>query len=530
MSNIHKFLLLALLIAAVGGSPKPASAQPPMQVPLNQALVLEGGESSNPRDYDPATAHDSGDKRVFSALVALDPQLNLIPDLAQDWTVSPDGLTYTFTLRSNAKFHDGRAVTAQDVVYSLERAANPATKSDTVLTYLGDIVGVKEMRAGQAQHISGLHVLDDHHLQMTIDAPKPYFLLKLTYPTAFVLDRANVESGPDWYRKPNGTGPYKLVEWQSGKRMVYQANPDFYLGAPQIPYIVINLYSGYSMNLYETGDVDITGVPLSLVDRFLDPKEPLHDELYTGVSLCTSYVVFDVKQPPFDDVKVRQAFSMAFDRQKYIDVVLSGRALPAAGLYPPALPGYDVNLKGLPFDPAKARQLLAESKYGGPGGLPAITYTTGGFGSYIDAGVAALAQMWHQYLGVDIHVENIEPNYYYDAVYSGRHGQLQDYGWCADYPDPENFADVLFHSGAEQNLGHYSNPELDRLLESARVESDVTRRIAMYQQAEQTIVNDAPVLFMVHGLSYALVKPYIKGYILTPIDISLERYIWLEGK
>ncbi len=142
-----------------------------------------------------------------------------------------------------------------------------------------------------------------------------------------------------------------------------------------------------------------------------------------------------------------------------------------------------------------------------------------------------MAEMWQRNLGVKITVENIEPNFYYDQIYSGQHsGQMYSTGWCADYPDPENFADVLFHTGSPQNNGHYSNPELDRLLEQARTERDVNKRIAMYQQAEQMIVDDAPVLFTVHWIDYVLVKPYVKGYVLTPIDISLERYLWLDGK
>ncbi|MCC6498658.1 MAG: peptide ABC transporter substrate-binding protein [Anaerolineales bacterium] len=497
-------------------------------VPLDQALVLAGGESTNPRDYDPATTYSSGDKLLFSGLVSFDPNLNLTPDLAENWDVSDDGTVYTFHLRQNAKFHNGRAVTAQDVVYSWERAVSPALASDTALTYLGDIVGVREMNAGQADHISGLTALDDHTLQVTIDAAKPYFLLKLTYPTSFVVDRENVESGEDWYRTPNGTGPYKLKEWKRFEVMVYEANADFYLGKPSIPYVVFQLYSGDSQRMYETGEVDITGV--YSVDRFTDPTEPLHNELLTGVSLCTGYVNFDSTRPPFDDVNVRKAFSMAFDRQKYVDVALDGQDLPAIGLYPPALPGFNINLKGLPYDPEQARQLLAESKYGGPEGLPPIVFTNGGIGTYISSDVAAMAEMWQQNLGVTITVENLEPNFYYQQIYAGNHGQLFSGGWCADYPDPENFADVLFHTGSSQNNGGYSNPQLDALLEQARVERDVTKRIAMYQQAEQMIVDDAAALFTSHSLSYQLVKPYVKGYVFTPIDIPIERYMWLEGK
>ena len=520
-------LSLVLILTFTTAAPRPASAWQ-TDIPLDQALVLAGGESTNPRQYDPHTTYGSGDKRIFSGLVALDPQLNLTPDLAESWDVSVDSKMYTFHLRQNAKFHNGKPVTAQDVLYSLERSASPELASDTALTYLGDIVGIHEYAQGQADHIAGLTVVDDHTIQITIDEPKPYFLLKLTYPTAFVLDKENVESGDEWYRQPNGTGPYRLIEWTRFERMVYEANPDFYLGEPSIPYIVVNLYSGTSQQLYETGDIDIAGV--YSIERFTDPTEPLHNELRTGVSLCTSYVVFDATQPPFDDVNVRKAFSMAFNRQQYIDVVWNSHALPAIGLYPPGLPGFNISLKGLPYDPAQARELLKQSKYGGPEGLPPIVFTNAGTGTYVSGDVAALAQMWKQNLGVTITVENLEPNYYYDQIYSGNHGQLFDGGWCADYPDPENFADVLFHTGSGQNNGGYSNPQLDSILEAARVEPDVTKRIAMYQQAEQMLVDDAAALFTVHHLSYELVKPYVKGYVLTPIDIPIERYMWLEGK
>ena len=465
---------------------------------------------------------------VFSGLVSFDPHLNLVPDLAESWDISPDGTVYTFHLRQNAKFHDGRPVTAQDFIYSWERAANPATNSDTALTYLGDIVGVKEMHSGKADHISGLKAVDDHTLQVTIDAPKKYFILKLTYPTAFVVDEKNVESGSDWYRKPNGTGPYKMTEWVSFDHITYQSNPDFYLGAPSIKTVVVKLNSGSDIRLFESNEIDIASVAAYDVSRVLDPTDPLHAEMHSSVDLCTNYVVFDVSQPPFDDPKVRQAFTMAFDRQKYLDVVYNGVGIPAMGLYPPALPGFSTTLKGLPYDPDQARQLLAQSKYGGPNGLPAIVFTNAGIGNDPGPSVAAMAQMWQQNLGITITIENLDPNNYSDLLYSGKHGQMFDYGWCADYPDPENFADVLFHTGAEQNLGHYSNPQLDKILDQARIEQDTATRIRLYQQAEEIIVNDAAGLFTIHGISYTVVKPYVKGYILTPIDIPLERYLWIQ--
>lgn len=496
-------------------------------IPRDQVLVLLGGESTNPRQYDPATTHGSGNKMIYSGLISFDPELNIVPDLAESWQVEGDTI-YTFTLRADARFHDGRSVTAHDVVYSWERAADPETESDTVLTYLNDIVGVKEMHEGEADHITGLRVVDDRTLQVTIDEPKPYFLYKLTYPVAFVLDRANLESGPDWYRTPNGTGPYRLVRWDRFELMLYERNQDYYLEPPAIPYVAVRLYAGVGLRLYEMGDIDVTGVGYWNVPRVTDPDDPLHADLMTSVDLCTGFVFFDADQAPFDDPMVRQAFSMAFDREQYIDVVLEGIALPAKGLYPPGLPGYNAALEGLPYDPEQARQLLEDSQYGGPDGLPPIVYTTGGIGTYVGGTASALAEMWQRNLGVTITVENLEPDRFQDEIDAGNHGQIFSGGWCADYPDPENFADVLFHTGSSQNEGHYSNPELDALLEKARVEQDPVKRMAMYQEAERIIVEDAPVLFTTYSLSYVLVKPHIKGYVMTPVSVPLTRFLWID--
>jgi oligopeptide transport system substrate-binding protein len=291
---------------------------------------------------------------------------------------------------------------------------------------------------------------------------------------------------------------------------------------------VVRLYEGVGIRMYETGDVDLTGVSLYDADRVRDPEEPLHGDLREGVDMCTSYVIFDTAQPPFDDPKVRQAFALAVDRQRYVDVVQRGIGIPAHGLYPPALPGYTSNLRGLDFDPRLAGQRLAESTYRAADKLPPIIFTTSGFGSDVGPSVAALAEMWRDTLGVTIQIENLEPNKAQDERHAGHHGQLLAYGWCADYPDAENFADALFHSHAQQNLGHYSNPELDRLLEQARVEREVDKRLGLYQRAEQIIVEDAAGIFLTHSLSFVLVKPYLKGYTLTPIAVPIERYLSLD--
>ncbi len=487
-------------------------------MPRDQVLIMEGGESSNPLENDPATMHSAGDYLIYEGLVNYNEALEIVPALAASWEISDDGTIYTFHLQPNAIFHNGKPVTAADVVYSWERAADPATNSDMVMTYLNDVVGVKEMHEGQADQISGLKIIDDHTLEVTLDASKPYFLYKLTASTTFVLDRENVETGEEWYRTPNGTGPYRLVRWDSMERMIYERFDGYYGEKPSIPMIIYTLYTGDAFRLYENGSVDIAGVSDYNVERVSDPSDPLNKELVSGVSLCTSYIQFDVSKPPFDDVKVRQAFNLAFDKEKFLNVVLKNTDMIANGIYPPALPGHNLNLQGYGYDPELARELIAESTYGSVEAFPEIIFTSSGYGSYADGLAAAMSQMWEQNLGVAISVRNIDPERYYDPDVTADYGQLTVQGWCADYPDPENFADVLFHSGTEMNRGSYSNPEVDRLLEEARVEQNVAERIAIYQAVEQMIVDDAPAIFLYHSGSYTVVKPYVRGLRLSPVS------------
>ncbi len=496
----------------------------------DEILIMDSSESDNPRENDPATTRGSGGfDLVFSGLVTYDVNLKLKPDLAKSWDVSDDGLVYTFHLQPEAVFHNMRPVTAEDVVYSWDRAAAPETDSDTVMTYLGDIRGMKERHEGTAESISGLMIIDEHTLEVTLEKPVPYFLLKLTYPTSYIVDRENVEKGKKWYLTPNGTGPFRLSRWESQTEIWYERFDSFYGEKPKIKAILLTMYQGTSQQLYELGVTDLTGVSYSDLVRFTDPSEPMHDELQSNLNMCTSYITMDVTQPPFDDLKVRQAFAMSVDKDQYVKVIAEGGAIPARGLYPPAMPGYDRDFKGLEYDPEKARQLIQDSKYG-EGEFPEVIYSRSNYGSSVSEGTAAIVQMWEENLGIKITIQNIDPEYYQDVVDSGKHGQLINGGWCADYPDPENFADVLFHTDAEMNRSNYSNPELDELLENARVEEDVNKRIEMYQKAEEIIVNDAPAVFWTHSRSYVLVKPYLKGYVGSPIDIPLERYLWIDSE
>ena len=195
-------------------------------------LVRLGGD---PPTLDPHLTTDATSAtyivEVFGGLVTIDSELNIVPDIARNWDISPDGRIYTFYLREDAQFHSGKPVTAQDFKWSLERATDPLTAAPVVDEYLGDIVGADDKLEGNVRDVSGIRVIDDYTLEITIDEPKSYFLAKLTYPTGFVLDQENVESDRRWFRTPNGTGPFKLEEYVPGETMILARNENYHLGS-----------------------------------------------------------------------------------------------------------------------------------------------------------------------------------------------------------------------------------------------------------------------------------------------------------
>lgn len=498
-------------------------------VPRGQAYVYAEQEALDPQAYDPATG--PGDRLAFSGLLRFAPDLTLQPDLAASWVVSADGLSYTFFLRRDARFQDGRPLTAQDVISSWERAASPEVGSETVLDILGDIVGVRERRDGRAETIAGLSAPDDYTVQVTLVAPRPAFLLKLTSGAALVVDRANVQRGAEWYRQPNGSGPYRLIRWEPGTIKIYERSELYYGAPPATRYMIARLDLGYGgISQYMLGAVDQIGLSDVELAAIGDIDGRLGAEVREAPRMCTSFVAFDTSRAPFDDPRVRQAFALAVDRQRYQERVLRGTGILAHGLYPPAMPGYDPGFQGVSFDGDLARQRLAESSYGSGAGLPAITLTTSGNGLYVDPGVGVLVQMWQEQLGATIKIEQLEPAGYLRSVRGEGRGNLFFWEWCADYPDPANFADTLFGSGSPQNLGRYHNADLDGLLAQADAEPDPARRVALYQQAERMIVDDAAAIFLNHRVDALLVSPRVRGLVRAPFELPVEPAIELEAQ
>jgi oligopeptide transport system substrate-binding protein len=518
------------------GSVKPTARTPEPVVPSGPRGATLNLVGSDPPTLDPHLSMDATSAayiiEIFSGLVTLSPELEVVPDIAERWEVSEDGTIYTFYLRDDAKFHDGKPVTARDFKYSLERACDPWTGSVVADLYLGDIVGALEKLYGFVDEVSGVEVVDDHTLQITIDAPKSYFLGKLTHSAAFVVDKDNVErGGPTWTDKPNGTGPFKLKEYRFGRQIVLEPN-DFYYGEPKPSVEQVNfiLAGGSAMTMYENGELEAVPVGLNDIERVTDPTNPLNKELTIAPTMSTFYLGFNVNQPPFDDVKVRQAFNYALDKQRLMDVIYKKTVPAATGIVPSTMPDYhNEDLEVLPYDPDKALELIAESKYGDVADLPEITIYVTGAGGAPSRLIEAIVGMYKENLGVDIAIQQTEwATFLSDISREENPYQMYSLGWIADYPDPENFLDVLFHSEKSENHMGYSNPEIDELLEKARTEQDLEERLKLYQEVEQILINDAPWVPLFYEVEYWLTKPYVKGMIYPPMIIAKLQYVSIE--
>ena len=512
----------------------PDSVSPPGRVerPTGGRLVRL---FSDPPTLDPHITTDSTSavivNEVFGGLVTITPDIEIAPDIAEDWDISPDGKVFTFRLRQDAKFHDGRPVVAEDFRWSLERAADPLTESPVADLYLSDVVGVADKLNGKADTIQGLRVIDDHTLELTIDAPKSYFLAKLTYPTAFVVDRKNVEGNKNsWVFEPNGTGPFRLERYDIGETIILGRNENYHLGPPFLDEVEFILSGGDPMLMYENDEIHITGLGLADLERVQDPANPLRSELATAPpGFTVSFIGMNLDQPPFDDVKFRQALNYAVNKDEIATTALSDLVVPAIGVIPPGFPSYNPDLKGYGYDPEKAKRLLSESRYGADSdSIPRITLSiAGNFGASVGLDMEVMLRSWQETLGVEVEIQQTEWATFLQDVHQRRF-QMFALAWSADYPDPQDFLDILFHSESANNWGNYNNREVDSLLEKARVEPDQSARSQQYNLIEQLIVDDAPWVPLWHSTERkVLVKPQVKDYFLLPMTIPKLRHVYI---
>ena len=558
-------LVLIAAIACSGGSDSPAESNvlptsTPPAARANQPAIapdlqdtsdtedVAGGDDpkqggvfttlwSDPPTLDPHLVTDGTSYgiviEIYSGLVRLgsNPANPFEPDLAESWSVLEGGTIYEFKLRNGLVFSNGDPVTAQDFKWSFERAAHPDTASTVAEEFLGDIVGIQDIVDGNAATAEGIEVVDERTLRITIDAPKAYFIAKLTYPTAFVLNKNNVESlGRNWVDEPVSTGPFILKEYRIGQRIRLARNDNFWDRSAYLDEVVFNLAGGVAMAMYENDEIDVTGVGLADLERVQDPTEDLNKDLVeVPPNFAVSYVGFNIDEAPFDDANFRQALNHAVDKQLIADQVFSNLVKPAYGIIPPGFPGFSAEIKGLEFDPELAQDLLNQSAYADPSTRPRIVLTVPGTGGSPGLTTEVVADMWRQNLGIEIEIQQVEWATYIQDLHRGRLQAWSGLSWQADYPDPQTFIDVLFRSNSAINYGGYSNSQVDEYVVAAQTEQDATKRVELYNDAEQLVVSEAAWLPLWWGVdSKALVKPWVQDYQFSSLTIAKFKDVWLD--
>ena len=454
---------------------------------------------------DPAIGYDwqnwSIIKSIFSGLMDYKPgTTELMPDLAESYTISDDGLTYTFKLRPNLKFHNGRAVTSADVKYSIERAVNPKTQCPGA-GYFSMIKGYDDEAAGKTTELSGITTPDPSTVVFNLTAPNATFLHIMAINFGFVVPKEEVEKyGADFGHHPVGTGAFKFGEWELGQKLVLERNKDYHRpGVPYLDQITFEFGQEPTVALLrlKKGEVDILGDGIPPAQFLQITGDPANKDLFVrGEQMHTGYLTLNTKVKPFDDLKVRQAVNMAINKKRIIQII-NGRAVPANQPLPPSMPGYDKEYKGYPYDVAKAKALLAEA--GHPDGFDtqlfamntdpnpriaqAIQQDLAAIG--IKASIQALAQANVIAAGGD---KTGAP-----MIWSG------GMGWIADFPDPSNFyGPILGCAGAVPggwNWSWYCNKDLDAKAAEADSMTDPAKsaeRNKMWSGIYDKIMEDAP--------------------------------------
>ena len=492
------------------------------------ALRLPWGD---PPTLDPTMANDSISSvvigQLFCGLVERTPEMDVVPALARSWEVSEGGRKYVFHLRDNVRWSDGTPVTAGDVEYAWKRVLNPATGTRNASS-LYDVKGARAFHQGEVSDPDqvGVRALDELTLAVELEGPTGYFLQLLAYSGTYPVPRHVVEAhGEEWTEVENivTNGPFRLESWRPGDSLVLVRNAEYHgRFTGNVQQVKLSLLKDWSakLKMYEEDGLDILdlsqGPPLEM-----DGARQRHaGEYVSGPSLTTRYTVFDVSRAPFDDVRVRRAFVLAVDRETLADVVMRGSAFPATGgLVLPGMPGHSAGI-GLPYDPERARQLLAEAGYPGGRGFPDVESLAP---RAIHQEVSTYLQVpWRENLGVDIPRRTMEWARYLDRL-RRESPHIISMGWEADYPDPDSFLRVAVRLHTKWRHETY-----DDLVEEARRVTDQEERMKLYQEADRILVEEAPITPFAYGRRHLLVKPWVRKFHTSPIGTKFWKDAIIE--
>jgi oligopeptide transport system substrate-binding protein len=536
--NVTAPLWLLGLIWLVLAPSLPASAQRRTEL---STPAVEGGIYRRPLGNDPATLDPvrisdvfgrSVAQQVFDGLVQFDQTLTITPALAQFWTASRDGLTWTFMLRKGVRFHHGREVTADDVIYSLTRILDPKVKSGSADLFAA-IQGAQAFREGKANHVSGLSAVDRYTVRVLLSEASAPFVSTLAVGQAKIVPKELVEEqGEAFGTHPIGTGPFKFVRWERGKEIVLVGNADYFDGPPKLSRVVYRIFRGEEFEAmyeqFQRGNLEDTPIPTQehrrviTAGQFIHVKRPMFTVRFYGLN---------TRSKPLDDRRVRQALIHAIDREALVAEVYLDRYTVARGILPPGMMGFNPKLNGYAYDPRRARELLAQAGYPGGRGLPLIPIWSG-------VRLETLVRE-HELIKKYLAAVGIQPEFHYETNWPSFSAALAQgkfpmflYAWFADVPHPDNFLFKLFYSRSPRNFMGYASPVVDELLLQAKRERDLQRQMDLYRQAEQFVLDDAPVIPVWHYTYERLFQPYVRSVEVNGLGdpyIPLKK-IWLDSR
>jgi oligopeptide transport system substrate-binding protein len=490
-------------------------------VAAGPTLRYLGGEL---KTLDPARISDQSDVQLllqlYAGLTRLDENGEPYPSLAESWTLSDDGMTYTFRLRSGLTFSDGSPLDATDVRRSWLRILDPATGASAP-DVLNVIEGAAARLAGGAEEDVGIEAPDPRTLEVQLRHPASHFLAITATPTSFVVPR-NADASEDWQTPDDfvGSGPY-VVDGLDGANLVFRANQRYVAGPPPIEEIrwVTDL-TGDAVTAYAGNELDLVGVA-SFDATWIAYDPDLGPALHLAASYGVQYFGFDTTRPPFDDARVRRAFALALDRPRLVDLAEGASSLPASSVVPPALwaEGWEDDQDA---DPSEARQLLEDAGYAHSSELGVITVNGVGLG------VGPAVAVWREELGVEIAVEGMDFGDYL-AVLETRPPQIFTINWIVDYPSPYALYSLLLLPDAASNYGRWDDAEFVELLEAASAAETEVEQARAYREVDAHVDDQAPVIPWAYGSGWWLVRPGLRGLgNLTLGLMDLGRVSWDE--
>ncbi|MFD1793338.1 ABC transporter substrate-binding protein [Ochrobactrum teleogrylli] len=500
---------LAAMALAIAGPAMPSLAQTPPNV-----LIV--GQIAEPQSLDPHTVTATNDFRIlvniYDGLVRYkDGTLEVEPALAESWTISDDGKTYRFKLRQGIKFHDGSDFNAEAVKFNFDRML----KVDHPFYNTGPFP-----LSFNFSSIEAVNAIDPTTVEFKLKEPFAPFLSNLAYPTGLIVSPEAVKKyGKEFGRHPSGTGPFKFAEWQSGQRVVVERNPDYWDGAPALEAVVFRPITDPNTRVAEmmAGGLDVmVEVPPDNLATF---KQDANFAVAEQAGPHVWFTILNAKTGPFADKKVRQAANYAVNKQALVDNVLQGSATVAAGPIPPAFNWVEDKTEAYPYDPEKAKALLAEAGVTNP----EITFyvTEGGSGMLDPITMGAAIQADLQAVGFKVKIETYEWNTFLGRVNTGLEGKadMAEMAWMTNDPDTVPYltlrTDALPDKGGF-NSGYYSNPQLDALLEKARTSNSQAERGKLYGEVQAIVHDDAPWLFVANWKQNAVTTAAVKGFKLQP--------------